>query len=153
MNPTQSIIPPKRPKRGNGWINGPRAPAFVSAGYPAETWQFVEMGLCVISALEVPATEPGAEDLGPQYHLSISKRGPHGAARCTSQEAKWVLRQFDLEDAEEDNHVPNGVVRNFWRPVADRLAGYQCPCKDREPAMKEDKGDYVWRGITPPGMK
>ena len=44
---------------------------------------------------------------------------------------------------------PNGCVRNFWRPVADHLSGYECPCVEHEPAMVEDKGDYVWRGLTP----
>jgi hypothetical protein len=46
------------------------------------------------------------------------------------------------------NHVPSGRVRNFWRPVADHLSGYECPCVADEPAIREDKGDYVWRGIT-----
>jgi hypothetical protein len=148
MKPSESIIQPKRPK-GKGWIKGPPVPAFVTKGYPAESWKFPERDLRVISAVEVTATEPGGEPLGPEYHISISRGGPRGeSVRCSSQEAKWVLRQFDLEDAEEDNHVPNGVVRNFWRPVADRLSGYQCPCKDAEPAMIEDGGDFVWRGVT-----
>ncbi|AHC47973.1 hypothetical protein AX27061_3513 [Achromobacter xylosoxidans NBRC 15126 = ATCC 27061] len=59
-----------------------------------------------------------------------------------------MLDEFDLIDANEDNHVPSGRVRNFWRPVADRWAGYECPCQENEPAMREDKGDFVWRGVT-----
>lgn len=148
ITPANSIIKPKIPK-GSGWIKGGPLPNFVSNGYAAQTWKFRERVLYVISAFEAVATEPGAEPLGPEYHLSISRNGSNGTPeRCTSQDAKWVLRQFDLEDAEEDNHVPYGKVRNFWRPVADRLSGYQCPCKDKEPAMVEDKGDYVWRSVT-----
>lgn len=68
--------------------------------------------------------------------------------RCTSADALWVLAEFDLLDAKEDNHVPGGKVRNWWRPVADHLSGYECPCTDEEPAVRENKGDYVWRGVT-----
>lgn len=68
--------------------------------------------------------------------------------RCTSAEASFVLHHFGLEDAREDNHVPSGMVRNFWRPVNDNLSGYECPCVDEEPAMREDKGDFIWRGVS-----
>lgn len=143
MRASESIIQPKTPK-SKEWISGPAVPQAVTLGYPALSFMH-PTGLYVISAVEVTKQEPGAEALGPEYHISISKRG---GRRCTMQEAKWVLRQFDCDDAEEDNHVPNGIVRNFWRPVADKFSGYQCPCKAAEPAMKEDKGDYVWRGVT-----
>ena len=33
---------------------------------------------------------------------------------------------FGVEGALEDNHVPGGLVRNFWRPVADHLEGREC---------------------------
>jgi len=32
--------------------------------------------------------------------------------------------------------------------VADRFSGYERACVATEPAMVEDKGDFVWRGIT-----
>jgi hypothetical protein len=79
-------------------------------------------------------------------HISISKQLPNGTGgRCDSNEAKCVLVQFGLDGAEEDNHVPHGIVRNFWRPLADRLVGLECPCKENEPEIREDKGDIVWR--------
>jgi len=56
-----------------------------------------------------------------------------------------MIRQFDAEGAEEDNHVPYGFVRNFWLPVNQSLIGFECPCKATEPVMKENKGDYIWR--------
>ncbi|OTP79436.1 hypothetical protein PAMC26577_00815 [Caballeronia sordidicola] len=101
----------------------------------------------MISAVEVAAAEGGI-DKGPEYHISISKQSKHGPGRCTTAEAVWVCGQFELLEAEEDNHVPNGVVRNFWRPVADRLVGIECACKGDEPAIVEDKGDFIWRGVT-----
>lgn len=141
----QSVIQPRTPT-GPGWIHVkswqcPRELARL--GYPVHAWSHSASGLFVLSAVEVPLEEDGM-DLGPQYHISISLDGQ----RCTSADALFALAAFDLADAKEDNHVPHGRVRNFWRPVADHLSGYECPCIDKEPAIVEDKGDYVWRGVT-----
>ena len=95
----------------------------------------------MFSAVEV-AKDADNIDRGPEYHISISK---DGRRRCTRSEAIQVLKQFNLDGAEEDNHVPYGIVRNFWRPVAENLVGLECACKKDEPAIVEDKGDYVWR--------
>lgn len=142
---TDSVIQPKRPS-GKGWrrATGWQCPReLAELGYPVEAWEHHESGLFALSAVEV-AHDPGQPELGPEYHLSVSASGQ----RCTSAEALWALAQFDLADAKEDNHVPSGRVRNFWRPVADNLSGYECKCVDNEPAIREDKGDFVWRGIT-----
>lgn len=141
-----SIIQPKRPiiqgwRRATWWIC---PPALAELGYPVEAWEHAGTGLFALSAVEV-AREPGKPDLGPEYHLSVSLNGQ----RCSSSDALWTLQSFGLTDAKEDNHVPSGRVRNFWRPVADHLSGFECPCVDDEPAIREDKGDYVWRGVTP----
>jgi hypothetical protein len=105
-------------------------------------WAHDASKLGVISAVEVASEAPGLPALGPAYHLSVSRFGQ----RCTSADALWVLAQFDLVDAKEDNHVPGGQVRNFWRYVADNLSGHECACVDVEPEIREDRGDYVWRG-------
>lgn len=140
-----SVIPPKRPivqgwRRAKGWACPPQ---LAELGYPIEAWEHPSSGLFCLSALEV-AYEPGKPDLGPEYHLSVSM----GGQRCTAADALFAMSSFGLEDANEDNHVPSGRVRNFWRPVADSLRGYECPCVADEPAIVEDKGDFVWRGIT-----
>lgn len=140
----EPIIKPKRPT-GLGWKRATWwecPPQLLELGYPVEPWEHTN-GLFVLSALEV-AHEPGRPDLGPEYHLSVSM----GGQRCSSADALWVLEQFGLSDAREDNHVPSGRVRNFWRPVADNLSGYECQCVAEEPAILEDKGDFVWRGVT-----
>lgn len=99
--------------------------------------------LGVISAVEV--VDDGVIG-GPEYHLSISRQHRTlGPRRCTSEEARWVLVQFRLEGAKEDNHVPGGMVRNFWRPVADHLVGRECLCVADENAISEDRGDFIWR--------
>ena len=146
-----AIIQPKGPREHMGWVELEGGENF---GYPFRRFVHLAHGLSVMSAVEV-ANEPGELGLGPEYHLSVCRfrnvTNPLGGRRifrCDEQDARTVLRQFGLEDAREDNHVPSGFMRNFWRPVADRLSGYECPCVDAEPAMREDKGDFVWRGTS-----
>lgn len=137
-----SIIQPLRPRENSGWCRLSNPPQWVSLGYDAERYFHEETDLSVITAVEVAKDDDGI-DRGPEYHISISLAG---MARCTSQQAKQVLADFGCVGAEEDNHVPFGVVRNFWRPVADRFVGLECACKENEPAIVEDKGDFTWRG-------
>lgn len=141
-----NIIKPKRPV-GPGWQQFEPPPQWVTMGYVGESWGHIETGLYVISAVEV-AKDEGGVSKGPEYHLSMSQQSTREVRRCSSADALWVLAQFDLLDAEEDNHVPDGKVRNWWRPVADHLVGIECACKADEPAIREDKGDYVWRGVS-----
>lgn len=139
MSSVISIIQPKQPQ-GTGWVE--QDASALQSPYPLKAWAH-ECGLFCLSAVEV-ANEVGQPELGAEYHLSISMNGQ----RCTSAEASFALNAFNLNDAKEDNHVPSGKVRNFWRPVADHLSGYECPCVNDEPAIKEDKGDYIWRGVS-----
>jgi hypothetical protein len=136
---TLSVVKVLVPK-GRGWREIPTN-SIPSMGYPIRAFFHDESNLAVLSAVEVMADE----NKGPEYHLSISKQLIGGAQRCDSNEAKWVLDQFELAGAEEDNHVPSGIVRNFWRTVAEPLIGQECACKDSEPVIREDKGDYIWR--------
>ncbi len=138
---TRSIISVLRP-RTRGWRELP-CDKSVSLGYPARAFFYEKNSLAVISAVEV--ADDGKIDKGPEYHISISKQTVLGPSRCDSNEAKWVLEQFGLDGAEEDNHVQGGVVRNFWRPVANRFVGLECECKADEPAIVEDSGDFIWR--------
>jgi len=144
MSFPQSIVKPLRP-RGAQW-HGPFEPgaAVSNAGYPAELWFNREHSLSVISAVEVASDKDGIER-GPEYHISIARQTRSGPARCESTVAFWVLDQFGLDGSEEDNHVPHGAVRNFWRTVAEPMIGLECACKADEPAVVEDKGDFVWR--------
>lgn len=142
----EAVIKPKLPI-DLGWTREAPPPAVLSLGYPCAAWWHDANRLQVLSAVEV-VSDPGQPSLGPEYHLSISAENVFGKkVRCSSADALWVLGQFDLTDAKEDNHVPSGIVRNFWRPVADPLSGFDCPCVDEEPSMPEDKGDFVWRGV------
>lgn len=141
----ESIIKAKTPK-GSGWLDmGPIPPQF-TFGYQGRYWFYPDRAILVLSALEV-AHDPDDIEKGPEYHVSISRKVNGFPVRADRNDARFVLAAFGMQDADEDNHVPNGIVRNYWKPVAERLIGHLCPCKDEEPAMIEDKGDYVWRGL------
>lgn len=137
-----SIIQPLQPRAVNSWniIPMPKMPAESNA---IEAWLHKD-GFAVLSAVEMAEAEGPESPLELHYHISISKNG----GRCDSNEAHWVLQEFGCEGAEEDNHVPYGVVRNFWRPVNENRVGIECACKEDEPAIREDKGDYVWRPVS-----
>jgi hypothetical protein len=138
----ESIIKPLTPK-GGGWRKVGPLPKSATLGYAASAFAYQDQFL-VISAVEVAEDKDGI-NRGPEYHLSMSKNIAGMKARCDSNDAKWILEQFGLDGAEEDNHVPGGFVRNFWRAVADPLVGMECACKADEPAIKENKGDFIWR--------
>jgi len=141
-----STVPVLRPK-GPGWREvqiDQHERRRISMGYPLRAFIHERSGLAVLSAVEVMADE----NKGPEYHLSISKQLGGIPARCDTNEATWVLDQFGLDGAEEDNHVHSGIVRNFWRTVADPLVGLECVCKEDESAIREDKGDFIWRPIS-----
>lgn len=146
MIAVDSLIQPKAPM-GAGWRKAAWwvcPPQLAELGYPVVPWEHMASGLFALSAVEV-TSEPDKPTIGPEYHLSVSNYG----ARCTASDALFALNAFGLSDAKEDNHVPSGRVRNFWRPVADNLSGYECPCVNDEPTIREDNGDFVWRGVTP----
>ena len=136
----RSIISVPRPRLA-GWREVP-TDGIPTKG-PKRAFFHDASSLAVISAVEF--IDDGKVD-GPEYHLSISRQHRTlGTRRCSSTEARWVLVQFGVEGAVEDNHVPGGLVRNFWRPVADHLVGRECLCVADENAISEDQGDFVWR--------
>jgi hypothetical protein len=137
----RSIVSVLRP-RVAGWREVPCELPGLPDG-PRRAFFHDEHSLFVISAVEVTDQ---SEANGPEYHLSISRQHRTlGPRRCTSDQARWVLVQFRLDGALEDNHVPGGQVRNFWRPVADNLVGRECACVADENEIREDKGDFIWR--------
>lgn len=147
----QSVIKPLRPfnQGRTEWFRDDAIhPELIRAGYPIERWLHYATNIQVLSAVEVATDKDGSSN-GPEYHISVSKMtwpcGFFKPARVDTNEAKWTLAEFGLDGAEEDNHVPNGIARNFWRPVASGLIGKECRCKAEEVVIRENKGDYVWR--------
>ena len=107
-----SIIQPLTPK-GAGWVELQVPESVRALGYATRAFAHRE-GFCALSAVEVAADKDGI-DRRPEYHLSFSKQVAGFKVRCDTNETDWLLREFALEGAEEDNHVPHGFVRNFWR--------------------------------------
>ena len=146
-----SIIQPLRPLHiaANAWVQDDAIhPSLFRMGYPIHRWVHMTLDITVLSAVEVAKDKDGTTN-GPEYHLSVSKatwpNGRYTASRIDTSGAKWVLAEFGLDGAEEDNHVPNGGVRNFWRPVSEPLVGKECRCKAEEVVIRENKGDFIWR--------
>lgn len=114
-----------------------------------ERWIHKKSLISVLTAVE-PIVPEGQTEPRPEYHISMVRlvRLESGTPveRVDSSDAQSVLGMFGADGFLEDNHVPGGRVRNFWRPVAEPAVGQVCACVDDEPAMREDKGDYVWRG-------
>lgn len=133
----QAVLQPKLP-------NNPAWRAFqvaVKTDYPAIGFYHARLDLYVISAVEV-----AEQEIGPEYHVSISKtKGPFSQPRrCSLAEAKLVCKQFGMEGAKEDNH--SSIIRSYWMPVNESLIGIECECKDQEAVIRE--GDFEWRPLT-----
>lgn len=139
------IIQPLQPKADPDWGTLGDVRNTMKSAYPLTAWFHLRTELFVLSAVEV-ATDGDGTTNGPEYHLSVSKRKNGGIpARCSADQAEWMLEQFGLDGWEEDNHVPDGVVRNFWRPVAEGLIGKECVCKETEHLVVE--GDFEYRPL------
>lgn len=125
------------------WIETPNAQQLMGMQTPMRAYSYPPENIFVMIAIEY--INDGRVD-GPEYHLSISHPvSPGVTRRCDRNAARWVLRQFGLEGAKEDNHVPGGQVRNYWMSVAQPMVGRDCLCIETENAIVEDKGDYTWR--------
>lgn len=144
--PAQRILQPLRP-RGNGWQQWDLsliAAELRARAYAIERWYNRAHEVQVLSSIESVSGE--SPEPRHEYHISISGlryRAPR-PHRCSESLARWVLKEFDFTDCAQDNHVPNGIVRNYWRPIAKNVSPV-CHCVETEPKIVEDKGDYIWR--------
>lgn len=146
------IVKPLRPN-GPGWEQWPADTSrWPAQPYAIERWYNRAHETQILSSIEIILPE-GARESRPEYHISVSglKHLATKNYRCSDSRARWVLKQIGLDGWFEDNHVPHGLVRNFWRPVGEPHVGEVCPCVNEEPAVREMKGDYVWRGAPPQG--
>lgn len=138
------IIQPLKPA-GDGWIGGEDVRHQLRSEFPLTWWWYEPCRLYVLSAVEVAADTDGVHR-GPEYHLSVSRQTPDlRPVRCSAEEGMFVLGAFGLDGWEEDNHVPDGKVRNYWRAVAENLVGRECACKETEHLVVE--GDFEHRPL------
>jgi hypothetical protein len=91
----------------------------------------------VISTLDMATLPDGSGIIGPQWHISIARRGkrPHAT------DVRRTLRAFRMVGAEEDNHHP-GNARHFW-VVCDPAKRVDCECKEDE-VLVTDADGYRW---------
>ena len=78
----------------------------------------------------------------PQNHVTLSV-DESLARRPTDAELTTVRHDFDMHDAEEDNHQP-GRIRNLFLPLhLPRGTQGVCDCKSDETRVVEPDG-FVW---------
>lgn len=137
------IIQPLSPT-GEGWVGGEDVRHKLRSAFPITWWWYVPLRLYVLSAVEVAVDTDGFSP-GPEYHLSVSHQTCDlRPSRCSAEEGAFILQAFGkLDGWEEDNHVPDGKVRNYWRAVAENMVGRACACKETEHLVVE--GDYEHR--------
>lgn len=106
-------------------------------------------GLVVLSAVEVSHLPGSGEPakLGPQWHVSVSRRtgGTNARCRATNADLVRVASAFDLPTFDEDNHHP-GIARHLWCPIADEYR-HACECKLTERTVVDPSG-YTWTTET-----
>lgn len=115
---------------------------------PSGSWWTSHDWLRVCSTLE-HSILPGTDDeVGPQWHLSVSKAVPHlykgmpsRANRPSDADMARVIDAFRVPGGEEDNHHP-GVARHLWCPVVEQYRT-TCECKLSEATVVEADG-YRW---------
>lgn len=117
----------ERTPTANGWLRV----ALVENGSVYESGP-----IGVISTLD-QAELPDRSGIGPQWHISIVRRGrrPHAT------DVRRALRAFRMVGSEEDNHHP-GNARHFWRPL-DPARRVDCECKEDE-VLVTDADGYHW---------
>lgn len=149
MDPKHRILQPMRPGGSSSWVMWPLMnPEFVAEAYAAERWFNRAHEIQVISSIEGVRQDNGSKRF--EYHLSVTACTwpDFKVMRCNDQTARWAMVQFNFTDYVEDNHVPGGKTRNYWRPIAQNQDP-SCHCFETEPKIVEDKGDYIWRHAPP----
>lgn len=143
MDPKHRILQPIRPTKGV-WIQWEVSGALEQQCYAVERYYNQALEVQVITAIE--ALEQPDRSTRFEYHISVTgcRAQTHRVYRCSDQTAKCALEMFGFTNYAEDNHVPGGLARNYWRPVVE-TQDPGCECFDTEPKIIEDKGDYIWR--------
>lgn len=125
----------KAPARG--WIRCPSPPQL----FAGAIWQEDCGDLQVVSSVDV------VEDLDsplalPAFHVSaVARRAPGRVPEvCTDEELSRVRQEFQMDDADEDNHG-RGVSRHLWLRVG-ALAERPCACKKGEDTRAEDGREW-----------
>ena len=130
-----SAVPPKQPSLLTGWKNLGR---IAIPNEEAYVWRFRKLNvISAVGDMEFRGV------IVPQFHVSVSVLGDE-QRRATDEEMARVRRDFDMEDAEEDNHHP-GRIRNLFRLVhLPPGTPPICECKESEETVVEPDG-FTWQ--------
>lgn len=131
----------KRPKPTRGWLYVDRIRTGPDSY--ADLWRsgtLIALSGYEMSEKKLPS---GLELLLPHYHVSVSDNG----RRASDDAVRSVLADFDMEGADEDNHL-SGIARNFWMVADGRKREPPCECKATEETIVEPDG-YQWQKERP----
>lgn len=136
LDAPEAPVPCKRP------VSGAWRRVYVTGS--VELYDHALIPLRVLSSVDwVGETEGGN---GWEYHVSVSRRTKTFRQRVASDDVvKMALEAFGMTEAREDNHVPNGVVRNFWLPVDGRPPHCDCETTEAPHPMGDGTTSAVWR--------
>jgi len=132
----------KRPV-DKSWKLAGYLPALASVSHGV--YRHEDLGLQVISAVEVVPDVGAAGPLSPHFHISCVRRVPGMVVGsrvnevCSDEELERVRAGFGMGGAEEDNHG-EGSARHLWLKVGASTQP-ECPCKQDEDKIVE--GDRV----------
>jgi hypothetical protein len=82
-----------------------------------QKWEHVGEQVIAISSLDRTTN-------GEEFHVSVTLAG----RRCNDAKLAFVRAEFDMAEAEEDNHLPQGQARHLWLNV-DPSRRKPCECK------------------------
>jgi hypothetical protein len=131
---------PARPPSNSGWVHQPERHCRLATKHiGAPTHAYQKGFLRVLSSAEM------AEYQGitvPHNHVTVSVDEVLGR-RARDEEMTLVRHDFDMHDAEEDNHQP-GRIRNLFLPLhLPRGTTGICDCKSDETEVVEADG-FRW---------
>lgn len=129
-----------------GWDPLPVPPTISSDSMTLAASRWKRGSVLAISTLDLAELPGGGGEAGPTWHLSVSRAGKRPRPRDVDK----ALRDFDMREAEEDNHHP-GVARHFFLPVDPAFRGV-CECKTTEDVIVEPDG-YTWTNPKPNDFK
>lgn len=136
---SRSHLSPAVPFNPGDWTYAHAASVQATALIGTSTFAYHRGALRVLSSAE---TVEYRGIICPHNHVSVSAH-PSLGRRPTDDEMDLVRADFDMADAEEDNHQP-GRIRNLFLPLhVPRGTTGVCDCKADEEQVTESDG-FVW---------
>lgn len=138
MSDQSPHLSPAQPTGNRWWVSHASTRTARAVSRDSTTTVWWGRGLVVISSA-MDAEYQGV--VVPHNHVSVALHDHR--RRPNDKEMGWVRADFDMEDAEEDNHLP-GVARHLFLPLhLPRGTEGICDCKADETLVVEPDG-FRW---------